>query len=261
MDKEDTASPTTALEAVLMTAVIDAKEGRDVATVDIPNAFIQTELPKEEVKPRIVLKIRGALVDMLVSIDPGTYSPFVSYERGEKILYCEVLRAIYGMLISALMFYNKWKNDLVSKGCTINPYDPCVANKMINGKQHTVLWHVDDLKISHVDPKVNDEFIKWVDEKHGDDEIGRVTATRGKKHDYIGMVLDFQTDGEIKVDMTKYVENMLKNFKYKINNNFKTPANENLFKVNNKSSKLNKEHAEIFHTTVARALFLPARCR
>ena len=67
----------------------------------------------------------------------------------------------------------------------INPYDPCVANKFINGKQHTVMWHVDDLKISHVDQKVNDRFIEWVDELYGDDEIGRVKAVRGKKHDYL----------------------------------------------------------------------------
>ena len=34
----------------------------------------------------------------------------------------------------------------------VNPHDPCVANKMINhGEQMTVTWHVDDLKISHMD--------------------------------------------------------------------------------------------------------------
>ena len=63
MEKEETASPTTALESVLLTAVIDAKEGRDVATVDIKNAFIQTKIPQEEGKERIILKIRGKLVN------------------------------------------------------------------------------------------------------------------------------------------------------------------------------------------------------
>jgi hypothetical protein len=36
----------------------------------------------------------------------------------------------------------------------INPYDFCVANKTIDNKQCTVVWHVDDLKISHVNPVV-----------------------------------------------------------------------------------------------------------
>ena len=251
MEKEDTASPTTALESVLLTAAIDAKEERDVATVDIPNAFIQTEIPQEKGKERIILKIRGKLVDILVQIDPATYEPFVTYERGEKILYCNVMRAIYGMLISALLFYKKWRNNLVKIGYKINPYDPCVANKFINGKQHTVMWHVDDLKISHVDKKVNDRFIKWVDELYGDDEIGRVKAVRGKKHDYLGILLDYTVAGQVIIDMKYYVENMIAQYKHPISDKYNTPASENLFKINKHSPKLSKELAEEFHTTVA----------
>ena len=109
MNKEETASPTTALESVLLTGVIDAKEKRDVATLDIPNAFIQTDVPQEEGKERIILKMRGTLVDVSVKMDPGTCAPCVSYERGEKTLYCNVLKAIYGMLVSALLYYNNGK--------------------------------------------------------------------------------------------------------------------------------------------------------
>ena len=34
-------------------------------------------------------------------------------------------------------------------GFEVNPYDPCVANKTINGLQMTVTWHMDDLKVSY----------------------------------------------------------------------------------------------------------------
>ena len=34
-------------------------------------------------------------------------------------------------------------------GFKLNPYDPCVANKIVHGKQLTIAWHVDDLKVSH----------------------------------------------------------------------------------------------------------------
>ena len=43
-------------------------------------------------------------------------------------------------------------------GFEINPYDPCVANKMVNGAQCTVYWHVDDLKVFHVDEAVVTTF-------------------------------------------------------------------------------------------------------
>jgi hypothetical protein len=42
--REDSVSPTAALESIMLTAVIDATERRDVMTSDIPNAFIQAKL-------------------------------------------------------------------------------------------------------------------------------------------------------------------------------------------------------------------------
>ena len=44
IDKIDANSPTAALESVLLTSTIDAKEGRDVAIIDIPNAFVTTRI-------------------------------------------------------------------------------------------------------------------------------------------------------------------------------------------------------------------------
>ena len=44
-------------------------------------------------------------------------------------------------------------------GFVLNPYDMCVANKTINGKQCTVTWYVDDNKISHVEQEVADDIV------------------------------------------------------------------------------------------------------
>ena len=41
MEDVDTSSPTASREGILLTAMIDAYEGRDVMSSDIPNAFIQ----------------------------------------------------------------------------------------------------------------------------------------------------------------------------------------------------------------------------
>jgi hypothetical protein len=45
-------------------------------------------------------------------------------------------------------------------GFIINPYDPCVANKIVNGNQLTLRWHVDDLMISHVDMMAINKFLR-----------------------------------------------------------------------------------------------------
>ena len=66
------------------------------------------------------------------------------------------------MLVSTILFNHKLTQVLLSYGFELNSYDPCVANKMVNGKQLTIYWHVDDLKSSHIDPNVNDEFLVWI---------------------------------------------------------------------------------------------------
>jgi hypothetical protein len=79
LSREDSTSPTAALESIMLTAIVDAKEGRDVMTCDIPDAFIQTKLPdiKDGDKRFVSMKITGVLVDLLVGISLGVYGPYV----------------------------------------------------------------------------------------------------------------------------------------------------------------------------------------
>ena len=264
--KDDSASPTAMTKLILLMAVIDAEEDRDVATVDIPNAFIQTDVSDNEDGTRVIMKIRGPLVDMLVDLAPEVYANYVTFEGKSKVLYVHVLKAIYGMLRSAMLFYKKLKKDLESIGFKTNPYDPCVANRMVNGKQHTVTWHVDDLKSSHVDPKVNDRFIKWLEQKYAPDPaVGTIKAVRGKVHDYLAMTLDYSVKGQVKVDMTDYVKSMVEDFNdiEDLSEVRKTPQpwSEKLFRVNASSPLLDKDKAEQFHTMVAKGLFVTKRAR
>ena len=75
---------------------IDAHENRDVMSADVPNAFIQTAMPEvKEGEERVMMKITGVLVGMLVQLDPQLYGPHIVYEKGRKVLYLQVRRAIY----------------------------------------------------------------------------------------------------------------------------------------------------------------------
>ena len=75
--------------------------------------------------------------------------------HGQPMLYVLLNKALYGVLCSVLLFYKKLVSELEDMGFELNPCDPCVANRMVNGFQQTVTWHVDDLKISHKDAAVN----------------------------------------------------------------------------------------------------------
>ena len=132
MRPEEAASPTVMTESVSLTAAIEARKRRDVATWDIPNAFIQTAVEElDNNGDRITMKIRGAMVDMLLEIDPS-YKDFLVHEKGQKVPCVHIFRATCGMLMSGLLFYKKFRAALEAKGHNVNPCDPCVANKVIS---------------------------------------------------------------------------------------------------------------------------------
>eukprot|EP00978_Attheya_sp_CCMP212_P042400 scaffold257852_cov32-Attheya_sp.AAC.1 len=199
--KEDASSPTVAIESVMLTSVIDAKEGRDVATVDIPGAFMQVD-----------------------------QEDLVQIEKGKKVLYVQLKKALYGTLKAALLFWRKLTAKIEEWGFVINPYNWCVAKKMINGKQCTIIWHVDDLKISHVDPKVNTQVISLINDEFGQE--APLTVTRGKIHEYLGMTLDFSSPGKVRVIMKDYVQGMLDEIPDDMDGIATTPAPRHIFEVN-----------------------------
>ena len=259
MDSDEAASPTVMTESVMLTATIEAQEQRDVATFDIPNAFIQTGVDERDAQgDRIIMKIKGAMIDMLLEINYELYKDCVTYEYGQRVLYVHIRRAIYGMLMSGLLFYKKFRASIEKIGYVVNPYDPCVANKTIGGKQHTISWHVDDLKSSHVDSKVNDRFQEWLQTEYG--QVKDITGTRGTEHVYLGMKLDYSTKGKVKIDMIDYVKDMIDEFPIKVSGKVASPATEKLFNVED-STELDTLKAEAFHTFVAKALFLTKRSR
>ncbi len=112
--------------------------------------------------------LKGQRAKLMVQVAPNLYRKYISVDRtGKAILYVKMQNAIYGLLRSALLFYRKLVSNLESSGFVINPYDPCVANKVINGKQMTVCWHVDDLKVSHMEPEEVMKFGNWLSKTYG----------------------------------------------------------------------------------------------
>jgi hypothetical protein len=155
MERDEVSSPTVSTEATIITGVIEAMERRDVATCDIPNAFVQTDLEEyDKDGHRTIMRIRGPLAEILCEMDPQ-YADYAVQHSNGPVLYVHLIKALYGMLVSAMLFYKKLKNDLLEYGFEINPYDPGVANQIADGSQLTVSWHVDDLKVSHIKPTMS----------------------------------------------------------------------------------------------------------
>ena len=82
---------------------------------------------------------------------------------------------------------------------------------------------------------------------------------RGKKHDYLGMTLDFSKSGAFIVDMEEYLKETIKDLSEDMNGTATTPTADHVFKVRDNSPKLNEERAEMFHRVVAQLLFVTRR--
>ena len=92
INKTDATSPTAALESVILTSTIDAKEGRDVAIIDIPNAFVTTRI--EDKRVIVIVRLRDKFAKLMVATAPEIYKKHVSVNRkGELVLYVEALNA------------------------------------------------------------------------------------------------------------------------------------------------------------------------
>ena len=258
-EKGAAASPTVMNDSVFITSAIDAHEGRKVITCDIPGAFLHADLDEE-----VVMLLRGQLADLMVLIDPDLYGPYIfKNSKGESMLYVRMLKAMYGLLRSALLFYLKLVEDLRADGFVLNEYDPCVANKMVSGSQMTVTWHVDDLKMSHKNDMVLLEFVTYLRSIYGDG----LTVNNGDYHDYLGVDHDYSGDGYVGMSMIKHLEQIFADFPEDISRPASTPASDHLFTVRDEEETeklglyLPPDKARQFHHAVAQILFVSTRVR
>ena len=176
----------------------------------------------------------------------------MSYEIGKEVIYVWLQKELYGCLKCAMLFYENLVGDLEAYGFRINPYDLCVDNKMIGGKQLTVCWHIDNLKISCVDANKVTKMIQWLES-----EYGEMHWSRWKRHDYLGMWLDYSIPEEMRISMEEYLRGVLDDFPEKTTEIPETPASSNRFNVrdNKEQELLNKTRAQAFRHAVAQLIF------
>ena len=185
------------------------------------------------------------------------YKEFTTIENGAKVLYVKLLKALYRCVQSALLWYQVFHAYLKDIGFELNPYDPCVANKIIDGKQCTIAWYVDDTKISHANPTIVSQVIEQLEER-----FGKMSVTRGKNHVFLGMSITYTPHGTAEILMRDYLEEaIVAESKLDIKRSASSPARRDLFEIDDNSDLLTKDDAETFHRVVAKLLYVSIRAR
>ena len=124
-------------------------------------------------------------------------------------MHAESKKAIYGTLEASLLFWGKLPKNLEEMGYQRNEYDWCVTNKIIDYKQWNILWHVDNLKTSHIETVVISSVLSDIDAAYG--KIAKMTITRVKVHKYLGMTIDNSSPSKVIFLMINYIGKMLDN--------------------------------------------------
>jgi hypothetical protein len=202
-------------------------------------------------KDFVLMKFRGETVRILCQLN-AKHRRCVVIENGEPVLYVRLIKAIYGCVKSALLWYKLFSTALKDMGFALNPYDQCVANCEIGGKQCTIGWYVDDTKISHEDPEVVTMIISKLESK-----FGKMTVMRGDAHVFLGMQIKYnRTDNTATIGMKDYLTEAIEESGLHINKTASTPATRDLFDIDEKSPALSKVNGEIFHSIVAKLLYV-----
>ena len=254
INREDATSPTVSIEGLMISIAIDAKEKRDVATTDVEGAYLHATMDGEDT---VIMVYEGDMVDYMVASNPEKYAQYVHMTKsGKKQLYVELLKALYGCIKSALLWYNLFVSTLQGMGFELNPYDPCIANKTINGKQCTICWYVDDLKVSHMEPAVVMSIINAIETQYS-----TMTVTQGSDHTYVGMDIKFTGNGEAQIIMSEYIKECIRDFPEDCTSPVRTPAAAHLFEVDETCPKLGETRCKLLHSLTAKMLFVTNRAR
>ena len=201
-----------------------------------------------------VIKFVDDQVDIMCRIDEA-FREHVVYEGGHKALYLVLNKALCGTVKASLLWHNLLTSTLVQYGFKLNPYDLCVANAIINDKQCTIIWHVDDTKISHVDSAVVDDIIRLLEDK-----FGKMKVVRGARHEFLGQIITFKKNGTFDLDMSSYLREAVQEFGETMEFAV-TPARSDLFIIDHTQPLVDDRRKKLFHRLVYKLLYCSCRGR
>ena len=180
---------------------------------------------------------------------------YAQFIKPNGTITVKLLKGLYGTVEAAKLWYDLITKILCDDGFSPNPYDKCVLNKPCTaGKALTVVLYVDDLPI--LGPYNEIQWLKGYLES----KFPEVSYHEGEVLDYIGMTLDFQKlPGKACITMKQITDDIIDTSGVTITH--PTPADANLFDVNESSPRLSPPLEAYFRTYVAKGLYLAKRVR
>ena len=249
---DDISSSTITKESVFMLFAFAAQWGAAVATFDVGGAYLECKLGEDD---HVYMFLNKDIVKILIKF----YPKLKSHIRDDGRILVKLLKALYGTIQAAKLWYIKLSKILMEYGFEKCPHDPCVFKMVRNSLMTLVGFHVDDLLcISQLDSHIQDLLI-FLRSK-----FKEVTSHKSNTISYLSMMINVEDKFNINISMWGYEQKIIEDFNiYNItpDGRIKSPAGDDLFEISPESELLSKEKASFFHSTVMKFAFLSARVR
>ena len=263
-DVNDTYAPTARHASIVSGVKIALIEKRKISTIDIASAYLNADLPisttPEGHKFRRLLCVKDTLLETFLKLKPE-WKEYVSEGEGYRnrhkgCLFLVISKALYGLLESGLLWYDKICQSLSNLSLIQSYSDPCVWH---DHKGTSIILYVDDLLLLCKDDKSERQIIDGLT-----NDYKRITYKHGQNLDYLGTELERLDEG-IFMHHEKYMIQMLKDLDYDVNveQDVKEtlPYRQNLFEIDPDSPELNTHDTKIFVSTVMKLLYPTVRTR
>jgi Reverse transcriptase (RNA-dependent DNA polymerase) len=242
---ESVASPTASPTTTIIVLKVAAVERRLIGKYDVGGAYLNAFMDDAD---EVYMELSPELVALILELWPEL-KVFVHVDGK---LYVRVQRALYGLIQSALLWYLHLTEHLKRLGFVQNEHDQCVYNMMRKGKEITVVIYVDDLLVT----TELQENMDWMTQQLRD-KYKEVSHEQKDKMSYLGMVVEREAD-HIALSMTNYIKETLKIYGKDVRK-VATPGKLDMY---DKEPSVEKSaNKELFHTVVARLLYLGKRTR
>lgn len=243
---EQTSSPTATTTSLLIVAALALARGWSVATADFVAAYLNAKGGNQAM--RVNQELTGYILDK-----KPEWKRFVNKKGG---LVVRLKRALYGCSESARRWYELLTSTLEQLGYRKNPYDSCVFTSA--DSKVILCVYVDDMFVTAEKEllirSLHNELLKvfpsGINFKYGD------------RQDYVGMHIELErVMGQVHITMEDYTKRMCEAYGGSTSRTITSPANSDLFTIDEDEERLDAQYQDIFHSTVAAALYLAKRAR
>lgn len=215
-----------------------ASKGYTLGAMDIEGAYLEASM--DDI---VYMKIDGIALDALLEIDPS-YGDFIHDGK----LYVKLLKALYGTVQAAALWFNKISGVLNSLGYTKCDYDECVFKHKKSGS--LIALHVDDLLIASKNKTTVENEMQDIG-KHFNGFKKQISNSIR----FLGMDIT-NTSKEVYVTMEPYINKIVE----EVHDQCKIPSRLDMFDDDD-SEELSEKDKKTFHSGVARLLYLSKRVR